>query len=172
MGGLGLEPGVADDAVVLRVGLAALEGLGDEDVDGDAVLGVHHHQPAVGGGPLHGPEDLAVVAVEDAGVGHEQLEAGDALADQHVHLLERLVGDVAHDHVKAVVDGTLALGLGEPGVEALAQRLAVGLDGEVDDRRRTAPRRRPGAGLEGVGGRRAPERQLHVVWASTPPGTT
>ena len=30
-------------------------------------------------GRLHGPQDLAVVAVEDARVGHEQLEAGDAL---------------------------------------------------------------------------------------------
>ena len=30
-------------------------------------------------GALHGPQDLGVVAVEDARVGHEQLEAGDAL---------------------------------------------------------------------------------------------
>ena len=34
---------------------------------------------AVVGRRLHGPQDLAVVGVEDAGVGHEQLEAGDAL---------------------------------------------------------------------------------------------
>ena len=65
-----------------RVGLAAGQRLRDEHVDGDAVLGVHHDQAADLGGLLHGPQDLAVVGVEDAGVGHEQLEAGDALVDQ------------------------------------------------------------------------------------------
>jgi hypothetical protein len=73
--------------------------------------------------PLHGAQDLAVVAVEDARVGHEQLEAGDALVDQQVHLLERLVVvAVRDDHVEAVVDGAVAVGLGVPGVEALLQR--------------------------------------------------
>jgi hypothetical protein len=162
VGGLGLEQGVADDPVVPRVGLAALQRLGDEHVDGDAVLGVHHDQAAVARRRLHGPQDLAVVAVEDARVGHEQLEAGDALADEHVHLLEGLLVDVAHDHVEPVVDGALALGLGEPAVEALAQRLADALHGEVDDGGGAAPRGRPGAGLERVGGGGAAEGQLHV----------
>ena len=80
--GLGLQQRLADLAVVARVGLPAGERLLDEHVDGDAVLGVHHDQPAVLGGALHGAQDLAVVAVEDARVGHEQLEAGDALADE------------------------------------------------------------------------------------------
>ena len=50
----------------------------------------------------------AVVGVEDARVGHEQLEAGDALVDQLVHRLERVVVDAADDLVEAVVDRAVA----------------------------------------------------------------
>ena len=107
-------------------------------------------------------QDLRVVGVEDARVGHEQLEAGDALVDQLVHRLERVVVDAADDLVEAVVDRAVAGGLGVPGGQAVLDPLAVPLHGEVDDRRRAAPGRRPGAGLEGVGGVGAAERQLHV----------
>jgi hypothetical protein len=160
--GLGLEQRLADVAVVARVGLALGQRLGHQHVDGDAVLGVHHEQAAVLGALLHRAQDLAVVAVEDPGVGHEHLEAGHALVDELVHLLERRVVDVGEDHVERVVDRAVALGLGVPGVEPLAQRLADRLDREVDDRGRPAPRRRPRAGLEGVRGLGAAERHLHV----------
>ncbi|KQX51023.1 hypothetical protein ASE09_13605 [Streptomyces sp. Root66D1] len=59
--------------MVAGIRLAPGEGLFDEDVNGDAVLGVHHDQPAVLGGALHRPQDATVVAVEDARVGHEEL---------------------------------------------------------------------------------------------------
>ena len=134
----------------------------DEHVDGDAVLGVHHDHRAVARGRLHGPQDLPVVAVEDARVGHEELEAGDALGDELVHRLERVVVDAADDLVERVVDRAVAVGLGVPGGEPVLHALAGALHGEVDDRRRAAPGRRAGAGLEGVGGERAAERQLHV----------
>ena len=74
----------------------------------------------------------------------------------------RVVGDVAHDHVEAVVDDGVALGLGVPRVEAGAQALALRLDREVDDARRPAERRRARPRLERVLGERAAERQLHV----------
>ena len=62
----------------------------------------------------------AVVAVEHPRVGHEQLEAGDALVvDELVHRLERVVVDAAEDHVEAVVDRAVAVGLGVPRVEAV-----------------------------------------------------
>ena len=99
---------------------------------------------------------------EDARIGREQLEVGHALGDQLVHLGQRRVVDVAHDHVEAVVGDGVALGLGQPGVEPLAEGVALGLDGEVDDRRRPAEGRGPRAGLEGVLGERPAERQLHV----------
>ena len=56
----------------------------------------------------------------------------------------------------------VARGLGVPGGQPVLDPLAVALHGEVDDRRGAAPGRRPGAGLEGVGGVGAAERQLHV----------
>ena len=162
VGRLALEDRVARDAVVVGVGLALGDELGGDDVDGRPVLGVHHDQAAVLRGLLHRPEDRGVVAVEHARVGGEQLEVGDALGDQLVHLGEGVVGDVAHDHVEAVVDDGVALGLGVPRVEAGAQALALRLDREVDDARRPAERRRARPRLERVLGERAAERQLHV----------
>lgn len=169
MGGLGFEEGLADLAVIPRIRFPACQRLFDQHVDRDAVLRVHHDQAAVLGGALHGAQDLAVVAVEDARVGHELLEGGDALLHQQVHLLERVLVHVRHDHVEAVVDRAVALRLGVPGVEALAEGMADALHGEVDDRRRTAPGGGAGAGLEGVGGGGAAEGQLHVgVGVDTP----
>src|SRR5690606_6889344 len=162
VGGLGLQQRLADLAVVAGVCLAAGQGLLHQDVDGDAVRGVHPAPPAVVGGALHGAQDLPVVAVEDARVGHELLEAGDPFVHQEIHLLERVVVHVGDDHVEAVVDGAVALGLGVPGVEALAQGAADALHREVDDGGGAAPGGGPGTGLEGVGGEGAAERQLHV----------
>jgi hypothetical protein len=72
---------------------------------------------------LHRAQDLAVVGVEDARVGHEQLEAGDALVgDELVHRLERVVVDAAEDHVERVVDVAVALGLAVPGGQARPAR--------------------------------------------------
>ena len=122
----------------------------------------HDRRPALARG-LHGPQDLAVVAVEDAGVGHEQLEAGDALVlGEVLHGLERLVVDAADDLVEAVVDGAVAVGLGVPGGQAVDDAGAGGLHREVDDGGDAAPRRGDGAGLERVGRGGAAEGQLHV----------
>ena len=162
VGRLALEDRLARESVADRVGRPGLDHLGGDDVDGHPVLGVHHDQPAVPGGLLHRPEDRPIVAVEDARVGGEQLEVGHALGDQPVHLGQRPVVDVAHDHVEAVVGDGVALGLGVPGVEALAQRLALALDREVDDRGRPAERRCARPGLERVLGEGAAERQLHM----------
>ena len=162
VGGLSLQAGRPGDAVVHRVGLAPGRRLLGQHVDGDAVLGVHGDQGAVVGGLLHGPQDLAVVAVEEARVGHEQLEAGDPLVDQRVHLLQRRLVDASHDHVEGVVDGALPLGLGMPCLEAVPDVLAGLLDGEVDDGRRATPGRCTGTDLEGVRGEGPAEGQLHV----------
>ena len=113
-------------------------------------------------GLLHGPEDRAVVAEEDARIGGEQLEGRHALVDQRVHLGQDIVADVADDHVEAVVDAGLAIGLLMPGVQALAQRAASRLHGEVDDGGGPAEGGGARPGLEGVLGEGAAERQLHV----------
>ena len=161
--GLCLERRGARVAVVLGIGLAAGERLLHQHVDGDAVLGVHHdHRPALGRG-LHRPQDLPVVAVEDARVGHEQLEAADALVlGEVLHRLQRLVVDAADDLVERVVDGALPVGLAVPFGQTVEDVLAVSLHGHVDDGRDAAPRRGARPGLERVAGERAAERQLHV----------
>ena len=71
VGGLALHAGGPGDAVVHGIGLTPGRGLFGQHVNGDAVLGVHGDQRAVVGRLLHGPQDLAVIAVEDARVGHE-----------------------------------------------------------------------------------------------------
>ena len=159
---LALEHRIAGDAVVEGIGLAVGHEVGGHDVDGQPVLRMHHDQPAVLGGLLHRPEDRAVVAVEHAGIGGEQLEVGDALRDQLVHLGQGRVVDVRHDHVEAVVDDGVALGLRMPRIQAGAERCPARLDGEVDDRRRPAERRGPRPRLERVLREGAAERQLHV----------
>ena len=98
----------AGDAVVVRVGLALVDELLGEHVDRRAVLGVHHREHAGVAGDLHGLQDLRVIRVEDARVGHEQLEARDALVGQSPHRLEGGLVDVADDLVEAVVDRAVA----------------------------------------------------------------
>ncbi len=62
-----------------------------EDIDRRTVLGVHHREQPEGlARLLHGPDDLAVVGVEHARVGHEHLVARDALVGQLLHRLQRL----------------------------------------------------------------------------------
>ena len=162
VGRLALEDRVARDAVVVGIGLAVGDQLCRDHVDRGPVLGVHHDQPAVPGGLLHRAVDVVVGAVEHAGVRGEQLEVRDALGDERVHLGQRLVVDVAHDHVEPVVDDGVALRLRVPRVEARAEARTAALHGEVDDRRRPAEGGGPRARLERVLRGRAAERELHV----------
>ena len=148
--GLLLELPGARDAVVVRVGLALRDELRGQHVDRRPVLRVHHGEQPEVGGLLHGPQDLRVVGVEDPRVGHEQLVAGHPLGDQALHRLERVLVDAADDLVEAVVDRAVPGGLVVPGAEPVHDPLARALHGEVDDRRRPAPGRGPGAGLERV----------------------
>ena len=78
------------------------------------------------------------------------------------HRGEGVVVDAADDLVEAVVDRAVAGRLRVPGGQAVLDALAVALHGEVDDRRRAAPGRGAGAGLERVDRGGAAERQLHV----------
>ena len=173
VGRLALEDRLAGETVADRIGRAGVDGLRRDDVDGHPVLGVHHDQPAVLRGLLHRPEDRPVVAVEDARVGGEQLEVRHALGDQGVHLRERVVVDVAHDHVEAVVGDRVALGLGVPGVEA--RRAATCPS--------TGPRSRRSIVVPPNAAARVPVSKVSLanvppngssmwVWTSMPPGIT
>ncbi len=142
--------------------LAFGEGLLHDDVDDRAVFGVHADERAVLRGLLHGFEDGGVIDHEHVGVGHEELEAGDAFAHQVVHVFEAGVGQVGNDHVQAVVDAGLAFGLFPPGVEGGAHLCAAGLDGEIDNGSSPADGRRARAGEEVVCRGGAAERHVEM----------
>ena len=148
--------------VILRVCLPTSDGLLTQHVDGDAVLGMNHDRGSNLGGLLHGAKNLTVVRIQHAGISHEQLEAGDAVGDDRVHLLEGFVVDVADDHVKAVVDGAVALSLVHPFLVAVHDALTLHLDGEVDEGGGTAVGRGPGSRLEAVRNEGSTERQLEM----------
>ena len=107
-------------------------------------------------------EDRRVINHQHVGIGHEELEAGHALAHHVVHVFEARVAEIGHDHVQAVVDAGLALGLLPPGVERRAHLRAPRLDGEVHNRCGSADGRGSGAGKEVIGGVRAAEGHIEV----------
>ena len=152
----------ARDPVVVRVGLALLDKLGSEHIDRRAVLGVHHRQQPGVCRDLHGLENLRVIRVEDARVGHEHLEARDAFVDEARHRGERVLVNPTDNLVEAVVDGAITGSEFVPVREAVFDALAGALHREVDDRGGAAPGGGGRAGLERVACRRATERQLHV----------
>ena len=146
----------------VRGGLSTLEVLGHQFVNGDAVLGVHHHQCAGVGGLLHRPQDLAVIGVVDARVRHEQLEAGDPFGHQFAHGREGFVVDIADDLMEPVVDRAVARRFVMPRAEGVLQSLPGCLDGEVDDGGGAAESRCTGTCFEGVRRGGATEWHLHM----------
>ncbi len=105
---------------------------------------------------------VRVINHEDARVGHEELEAGDAFADELAHLLELRGAEIGDDAVEGVVNDGLVVGFLHPGVESLAERLPFVLDGEVDKRGGAAESRRDGAGLEIIGAGGAAEGHVEM----------
>src|SRR5947209_2880678 len=148
--------------VILRRGAALRERALDGLVDDDAVLGVHADEAAALARPRHRAEDGRVVNEEDAGVGHEHLEARHALVHDRVQFFDAIVFKLGRDEVEAVVNRALPLGLRVPVVQALDERLPLVLHSEVNDGRRPAVRRRNRARAEVVGRFSPAERQLHV----------
>ena len=153
-----------------RIGLPVCERRGDEVLDREAVLAVHHHQRLELPRALEHGQVLVVAHHQHVRVGQEHLEARDALGDHRAHVGERL-GICARDrHVEAVVDVRGALGPAHPLLERAAQAVRVHLQCEVDDARRAACGRRLRAGVVVVGAVRAAERHRHVRVVVDRPG--
>ena len=76
------------------LGIPGGQSLGDELVDRDAVLRVHHNQRAGPRRLLHCAQDLAIGRVEDPRVCHEHLEAVHPGVNAGSHLLQSRVVDV------------------------------------------------------------------------------
>ena len=160
--GFGFGGGGASEGVVFRSAFAFGESLLDDDVDGAAIFRVHADQAVVFGGLAHGSKDGGIIEHEDAGIGHEKLEAGDAFADEFAHFIELRGAEVGDDAVKGVVGDGFVMGFFHPGIEGLAQSLAFILDSEIDERGRAAKGRGDCAGLEIVGAGGAAERHVEM----------
>ena len=160
--GFGFGGGGASERVILRRFLSFGQRLLHDHVDRAAVFRVHADQRAILRRVLQSFEDAAVVEHEHAGIRHEQLEAGHAFVDQIVHLGKLSAGNVGDDAVEGVVADGLARGLAHPGVEGLAQLLAFVLNGEVDQRGRSAEGGGARAGFEIVGAGGAAEGHVEM----------
>ena len=91
------------------------------------------------------------------------LKERDAVVPDHpIHVDRGLLAELAHDHVKGIVDDRLALGALHPAVERRVEAGAEILNGEVDQRRRAAVRGGDRAGLEVVGRRGAAKGHVEV----------
>ena len=148
--------------MVLRRGFSFRESALHQHVDHAAVFCVHTDRAAVFSGPQQRLENASVVEHENAWICHEQLEGGHSLAYERIHLGFRPVVQVGDDHVEAVVDHRLALGLFHPRFPGVMKRLAAVLNGEIDDRRRPAEGRCSRPAFEIVRRRRAAERHVEM----------
>src|SRR5882724_632268 len=160
--GFGFGGGRARERVIFRRALSFGEGLLNDDVDGAAIFRVHADEAAVFGGLAHSLEDRGIIEHEDARVGHEELEAGDAFADELAHFFKLRGAELGDDAVKGVVGDGLVVGFLHPGVERLAEGLALVLDGEVDEGGGAAESGGDSAGLEIVGAGGAAEGHVEV----------
>ena len=161
-GGFGFGGRGARERVIFRRFLAFGESLLDDDVDGAAVFGVHADQAGMFRGLAHGAEDGGVVEHEDAGIGHEEFETGDAFADEVGHFFELRAAEIGDDAVEGVVDGGFVVRFWHPGVERVAESLAFVLDCEIDERGRAAEGCGDRAGLEVVGAGGTAEGHVEV----------
>jgi len=152
----------AGEGVILRGTLSFGERFLNDDVDGAAVFRVHADESGLIGSLRHGAEDAGIVQHKDAGISHEEFEAGDPFADELRHFLELRRAQVGDDAVESVVSDGFALGFLHPGVEGVAQGLALVLDGEVDERGGAAEGCGGGAGLEVVGTGSAAEGHVEM----------
>ena len=161
-GGFGFGGGGAGESVILGSTFPFGKGLLDDDVDRAAVFGVHADETVVSCGLAHGFEDGGVIQHEHAGVGHEEFEAGDTFADELGHFLELRGAEIGDDAVEGVVGNSFIVGLFHPGIERLAEALALVLDGEIDERSGAAEGCGDGAGLKIVGAGGAAEGHVEV----------
>ena len=132
--------------------LALGQRLPHQHVNHRAVLSVHANQCAVLRRLAHRFEDCGVVHHQYAGIGHEELEAGNALAHHVIHVFKARVRQVGDDHVQAIVDAGFAFGLLPPRIERGAHPGSARLDSKVNNGRGSADGRSPGAGFKIVGG--------------------
>ena len=161
-GGLTLELGRPRHGMILRLTVPCRDRLALEYIDHVAVLAVHHGEQPVLRGAAHHGQQLRIVQLQTALVGHEHLDRRNPPLRQMRDLVEHIRARVGDRHVKTVIDAGLALGQGVPGVEGLPKRTVLGLDHEVDVRRGPAEGRGDMPCAEVVGRRDVVQRHVEV----------
>ncbi len=141
---------------------AGLQKLLLEVGDQFAVLGMHGAQRAQLARPREAVHQHRIVGHDRALVGHEMLEAVDAVvARQRAHVAMHAVVPPRHRDVERIVAGRLGRPAAPFGV-GVEQRFPRRRDDEIDDRRRAAGEAGRGTGVEIVGRDGAHEGQLHM----------
>ena len=156
------EDGRAAVGVVARGEFALVGQRSRQFGDGAAVFGVGEDQGAAACRPVEQPEDGPVRDHQRVGVGRVDLEGGDPGVEHRVELGKGLGPLVDEAHVQAVVDAGLAARQSLPGVERAEEAVAARGGDEVDDARRAAKGRRPGAALKVVARPGGADRQVEV----------
>src|SRR5204863_1239261 len=95
--GLSLRCGRTGQRMILRSLFSLGKRLLNNDIDRASVLGMHANQPAILCGSLQGLEDAGIVQHEHAGVSHEKLKAGNALAHQRIHFLQLRIAQLSNN---------------------------------------------------------------------------
>ena len=115
------------------------------------VFGVDHGQGALAPGQSEDLQHFPVVQLQVV-IGHIDLEGRVAVTDEGRQFLAyHLLRGIADDEVEGVIDEGLALGPAVVVVDRLAERVALYLAGEGDDRGRPAAGGGDGTGAEVVG---------------------
>ena len=133
-----------------------------DDINNSAVFGVHTDESAVFGGLAESFENGGVVNHENAGIRHEEFEAGDTFVNHGIHIFKAGFAEVSDDHVQAVIDRRFLIGLFPPSVESVAHLCAFGLNGEIDEGGGATEGSGFGTGFEIVGGGGAAEGHIEM----------
>src|SRR5579875_1612232 len=116
-----------------RSGMPGSDSLTHDEIDGNAVLRVNHHQPTETGRAAQHAVNSLIIDHEGVGIGHKQLKGRYTRRDHLVHRLFRRSSKVSNAGVEAVVDGSSAIGLLMPCLYRLRQGLAALLIGKIEN---------------------------------------
>src|SRR5207247_11015329 len=127
-----------------------------------SVLAMDANHPAILCGSLQGIEDAGIVQHEHAGVSHEKLKAGNALAHQRIHFLQLRIAQLSNNAMKCIIADCFLRRLLHPRIKSRSQKLSFVLDSEINQRCRSAKCRRSRASLEVVGAGSAADRHVQM----------
>src|SRR6266540_4482351 len=108
--------------VILGCSMTFSKRMLDDFIDHDPIFRVHAYQSATFTRSGHSTKDCRIVNQEDAGIGHEHLEARHAFIHRGVQLLNLAVFQFGCDQMKAIVDGCFAFSFLMPVVDPLDRK--------------------------------------------------